>query len=146
MVADCCHSGTLLDQPEVQISGPKDDDPAAPPQLVDTFTAAAGDNRDVGCRALPTDSLVAALGEKLGVTVTPSQVGKSGFAFLLCGGRAVFVRRLGPYARCVLNSLAVTAGTALRQQGLCVGQAAEMWAAGRCQLTPWLRHSGRSWE
>jgi hypothetical protein len=74
MVADCCHSGTLLDQPEVQISGPKSDDPAAPPQLVDTFTAACDDNRDVGCRALSTDSLVAALGEKLGVTVAPSQV------------------------------------------------------------------------
>lgn len=73
MVADCCHSGTLLDQPTVQISGPKSDDPAAPPQLVDTFTAACGDNRDVGCRALSTDSLVAALGEKLGVTVAPSQ-------------------------------------------------------------------------
>uniref|UniRef100_A0A383VPH1 Peptidase C14 caspase domain-containing protein n=1 Tax=Tetradesmus obliquus TaxID=3088 RepID=A0A383VPH1_TETOB len=75
VVADCCHSGTLLDQPEVQINGPKSDDPAAPPQLVDTFTAAAGgaDNRDVGCRALPVDAFVAALGEKLGVAVAPNQ-------------------------------------------------------------------------
>jgi hypothetical protein len=49
--ADCCHSGTLLDQPEVQISGPKTDDPAAPPQLIDTFTAGlGGDNRDVSGR------------------------------------------------------------------------------------------------
>eukprot|EP00878_Enallax_costatus_P046705 GHUV01056968.1.p1 GENE.GHUV01056968.1~~GHUV01056968.1.p1 ORF type:complete len:155 (-),score=29.75 GHUV01056968.1:155-619(-) len=76
MVADCCHSGTLLDQPEVQISGPKSDDPDAPPQLVDTFTASAGDpnNRDVGCRSLPTDAFLTALGERLGITVAPTQV------------------------------------------------------------------------
>jgi hypothetical protein len=27
---DSCHSGTLLDQTEVQIDGPKEDDPVAP--------------------------------------------------------------------------------------------------------------------
>lgn len=73
---DCCHSGTLLDQPEVMISGPKSDDPNAPPQLIDTFTAAAGDpgSRAVGCRSLPTNDYLAALGQKLGVTVEPTQV------------------------------------------------------------------------
>jgi hypothetical protein len=35
----------------------------------------SGNNRALGCRALSTDSLVAALGGKLGVTVAPSQVG-----------------------------------------------------------------------
>jgi hypothetical protein len=50
--ADCCHSGTLLDHATVPISGPKSDDPEQPPQLVDTFTASAGDpdNRDIGNR------------------------------------------------------------------------------------------------
>lgn len=73
---DCCHSGTLLDQPDVQISGPKSDDPETPPQLVDTFTAAAGDpnNRDISCRSLPTNQFLQALGERLGVTVAPDQV------------------------------------------------------------------------
>jgi len=50
---DCCHSGTLLDQPRVQISGPKTDDPAAPPQLIDTFTAGlGGDHRDITGRSV----------------------------------------------------------------------------------------------
>jgi hypothetical protein len=36
----------------VPISGPKSDDPEQPPQLVDNFTAAAGDpdNREIGNR------------------------------------------------------------------------------------------------
>jgi hypothetical protein len=57
----------------------------------------ASSSRVVGCRALSTDSLVAALGEKLGVTVAPSQVRMTVSVYIylqrnavvLCGGWAL---------------------------------------------------------
>jgi len=76
MIADCCHSGTLLDQPTVCISGPKSDDPDPPAQLVDTFTAAAGDpdNREAGNRALPSGDFLSALSERLGTDIPVGQI------------------------------------------------------------------------
>jgi Caspase domain len=39
MIADCCHSGSLLDQPEQQISGDKDPNAPAAPAGVDEMDA-----------------------------------------------------------------------------------------------------------
>ncbi|KAI8464022.1 MAG: metacaspase type II [Monoraphidium minutum] len=77
MIADCCHSGTLLDHATVQITGPKASDPGMPPQLLDLFTAMVGADfgmREVTNRAIPSESYVQMLGERLGVPIKAEQV------------------------------------------------------------------------
>ncbi|GIL72976.1 hypothetical protein Vretimale_4621 [Volvox reticuliferus] len=70
-IADCCHSGTLLDHETVQISGPKDGAPP-PPQFdmssLSSIFGALGQpgGRDFKNRALPFNDLCGMLSELLG--------------------------------------------------------------------------------
>lgn len=86
-IADCCHSGTLLDHKEVIISGPKSGAPP-PPQLdmqalaglLGAFAQPAG--REMKNRALPFSDLCTQLSSLLGMNVDASNVRSSlGSAF-----------------------------------------------------------------
>lgn len=76
MIADCCHSGTLLDHDQVVISGPKSGDLPMPPQLLDTFLALVGRGDEVEAvkRAMPPNDYLEVLAEKLGVPVQPGGI------------------------------------------------------------------------
>ncbi|KAF5836279.1 caspase domain-containing protein [Dunaliella salina] len=71
-VADCCHSGTLLDHEEVIITGPKDDarpPPQANAESMQSMLAelgADGDSRDIRNRSLPFEDFQEMLSERMG--------------------------------------------------------------------------------
>lgn len=79
-IADCCHSGTLLDHSEVVISGAKDGQPV--PDVGMALIAAlmgggGAPNMHMRNRSLPTNKLMQMLSQKLGVPVTPGSVQQS---------------------------------------------------------------------
>eukprot|EP00798_Chlamydomonas_sp_ICE-L_P029616 gene29616-2534_t len=72
MVADCCHSGTMLDHDEVQITGPKEGGPAPPAvnaQAIQDMLASLGAKRDFKNRSLPANDLMGMLSDLLGQPV-----------------------------------------------------------------------------
>eukprot|EP00798_Chlamydomonas_sp_ICE-L_P019940 gene19940-26648_t len=77
MIADCCHSGTILDHDEVQITGPKEGGPAPPTvsaQGIQDMLAALGATRDVKNRSLPVNDLMGMLSSLLGKPVEKGEV------------------------------------------------------------------------
>eukprot|EP00892_Ulva_mutabilis_P009241 jgi/Ulvmu1/668/UM010_0039.1 len=78
MVTDCCHSGSMLDHPEQQISGNKTGGVAAataPDALEAIFSGAQG--QDAANRALPTNSFMSMLSEKSGMPVDAGGIHKA---------------------------------------------------------------------
>ncbi|GMH36197.1 hypothetical protein BSKO_04065 [Bryopsis sp. KO-2023] len=81
-IADCCHSGGMLDHAGIQITGPKSDS-VAPPVDVGAFLSAVGlkpkqvrgkkmedlSGVNITNRSLPTEALMGLLGNKLGKPV-----------------------------------------------------------------------------
>lgn len=77
-VADCCHSGGMLDHTQVQISGPKT---GAPPLDVGSFLGALGlkpkqakGKMGMTNRSMPVETLMSMLGDKLGQEVGPGDL------------------------------------------------------------------------
>eukprot|EP00191_Tetraselmis_sp_GSL018_P008705 CAMPEP_0177600898 /NCGR_PEP_ID=MMETSP0419_2-20121207/13927_1 /TAXON_ID=582737 /ORGANISM="Tetraselmis sp., Strain GSL018" /LENGTH=390 /DNA_ID=CAMNT_0019094039 /DNA_START=85 /DNA_END=1254 /DNA_ORIENTATION=- len=80
MIADCCHSGTMLDHSEVQIHGNKDPDAPEMPDLgalgqLFGLKEGGGDRGiEVANRSLPTGSLFQMLGSSMGTDVNAGNI------------------------------------------------------------------------
>mmetsp|Transcript_32881 Transcript_32881/g.83457 ORF Transcript_32881/g.83457 Transcript_32881/m.83457 type:complete len:405 (-) Transcript_32881:2077-3291(-) len=83
-IADCCHSGTILDHQAVVITGPKAGGPPPPPvdvAAIQSMLAAlgaggggSGPNREMKNRALPFNDLLGFLSQMLGQPVSQGNV------------------------------------------------------------------------
>ncbi|EFJ51964.1 metacaspase type II [Volvox carteri f. nagariensis] len=97
-IADCCHSGTLLDHETVQISGPKDGAPRPPQIDMGVLSSLFGtlgqpDGRDFKNRALPFNDLCGMLSELLGGAPVDARNVRSNLGTLFAGDASAKVQQ-----------------------------------------------------